>query len=137
MARPPEHGGRGGVHGTNQFPPRAPPSREGDSPPLLGAPWASFRDGLWAPNPFYTLRRLATGETVQTTDPGRALISGRWADIGKFKGPVLRGLGARAPYFHNGSAATLSDVVSFYNSRFNMGLTTQQQTDLVAFLRAL
>ena len=50
------------------------------------------------------------GATVQVTDPGRALITGKWADIGKFKGPILRGLAGRAPYFHNGSAATLEDA---------------------------
>lgn len=87
--------------------------------------------------PLYTLRNNATGETVQTTDPGRALITGKWADVGKFKGPVLRGLAARAPYFHNGSAATLSDVVDFYNARFNVGFTPQEKSDLIAFLRTL
>jgi cytochrome c peroxidase len=59
--------------------------------------------------PLYTLRNIATGETVQTTDPGRAMTTGKWADIGKFKGPVLRALAAQAPYFHNGSAATLEE----------------------------
>jgi len=87
--------------------------------------------------PLYTLRNLATGETVQTTDPGRAMISGKWADIGKFKGPILRGLAARAPYFHNGSAATLEDAVDFYDTRFNIGFTDQEKADLVAFLKAL
>ena len=87
--------------------------------------------------PLYTLRNLATGATVQVTDPGRALITGKWADIGKFKGPILRGLAMRAPYFHNGSAASLSDLVAFYNSRFNIGLSAQDQSDLVAFLSAL
>ena len=47
------------------------------------------------------------------------MITGKWADIGKFKGPVLRALAARAPYFHNGSAVTLEDVVEFYDKRFN------------------
>jgi hypothetical protein len=55
--------------------------------------------------PVFTLRNNFTGAVVQTTDPGRALITGLWADIGKVKGPILRGLAARAPYFHNGSAA--------------------------------
>jgi cytochrome c peroxidase len=77
------------------------------------------------------------GETFQVTDVGRAMISGTCADIGKVKGPVLRGLAARAPYFHNGSAATLSDVVEFYDQRFSIGLTAQQKADLVAFLNAL
>jgi cytochrome c peroxidase len=78
-----------------------------------------------------------TGKTFQVTDIGRAMISGKCADIGKVKGPVLRGLAARPPYFHNGSAATLSDVVEFYNQRFGIGLTAQQKADVVAFLNAL
>jgi cytochrome c peroxidase len=87
--------------------------------------------------PVYTVKCTATGTTVQVTDIGRALITGKCADIGKLKGPVLRGLAARAPYFHNGGAATLDDAVEFYNQRFNLSLTLQQKVDLVAFLRAL
>jgi cytochrome c peroxidase len=87
--------------------------------------------------PLYTLINHATGATVQTTDPGRAMVTGKWNDVGKFKGPVLRALAARAPYFHNGFAATLADVVDFYNERFAMNLSAQEKSDLVAFLRAL
>ena len=87
--------------------------------------------------PLYTLQNNETGEIVQTTDPGRGIITGHWADIGKFKGPILRGLAARAPYFHNGSAATLDDAVDFYNQRFKIGLSPQEHADLVAFLKAL
>jgi cytochrome c peroxidase len=87
--------------------------------------------------PLYTLRNIATGEIVQTTDPGRALITGKWADIGKFKGPILRNLAARAPYFHNGSAATLEEAVDFYDTRFAIGLTRQEKKDLAAFLKTL
>jgi cytochrome c peroxidase len=65
------------------------------------------------------------------------MITGKWADISKFKGPILRALAARAPYFHNGSATTLQDVVQFYDARFNIGLTAQEKADLVAFLQAL
>ncbi len=77
------------------------------------------------------------GKILQVTDIGRATITGQCADIGKLKGPILRGLAARAPYFHNGSAATLSDAVEFYNQRFSIGLTDQQKSDLVAFLNSL
>ncbi|HEY4210259.1 MAG TPA: hypothetical protein VGM84_02155 [Steroidobacteraceae bacterium] len=87
--------------------------------------------------PVYTLANASTGATVKVTDPGKALISGNWTDIGKTKGPILRGLAARAPYFHNGSAKDLETVVSFYNERFDIGLTRQQQSDLVTFLEAL
>jgi len=87
--------------------------------------------------PVYTIRCNTTGALVQVTDPGRAMISGKCADLGKLKGPVLRGLAARAPYFHNGSAATLNDAVDFYDQRFNLNLTPQQKADLVAFLQTL
>jgi len=87
--------------------------------------------------PVITLRNKTDGTEVSTTDPGRALITGKWADIGKFKGPSLRGLAARAPYFHNGSAATLKEAVEFYNIRFSMGLTHQEKADLAAFLSVL
>ncbi|MGE5129719.1 MAG: hypothetical protein ACM3IK_08810 [Sphingomonadaceae bacterium] len=88
--------------------------------------------------PLYTLRQKAAPfATIQTTDPGRALITGKWADIGRFKGPILRGLATRAPYFHNGSAADLRAVVDFYDERFGIGLTEDERDDLVAFLRTL
>ncbi len=77
--------------------------------------------------PLYTLRHKVSGETVQTTDPGRALISGKWNDIGRFKGPILRGLATRAPYFHNGSAKDLNEAVEFYDTRFGMGLTAERE----------
>lgn len=90
--------------------------------------------------PVFTLKCTdgpLAGKTFKVTDPGRALISGQCADIGKIKGPILRGLAARAPYFHNGSAATLADVVDFYDQRFGIGFTQQQKTDLVNFLNTL
>ena len=87
--------------------------------------------------PVYTIKCNSTGATVRTTDPGRALISGKCADVGKTKGPILRALAARAPYFHNGSAATLRDAVEFYDQRFNLNMTEQQKADLVAFLQTL
>jgi cytochrome c peroxidase len=90
--------------------------------------------------PVFTLSCVSgpnTGKMYTVTDPGRALISGLCADIGKVKGPILRGLAGRAPYFHNGSAATLLDVVNFYVLRFNITLTDAEKADLVAFLQAL
>jgi cytochrome c peroxidase len=101
-----------------------------DSPPALNI------SGL----PVFTLQCVTgplTGKSFVVTDPGRALISGNCADIGKLKGPILRGLAGRAPYFHNGSAATLLDVVNFYDERFNIGFTEQDRRDLAAFLQTL
>jgi cytochrome c peroxidase len=83
------------------------------------------------------LQNKTTLEIKTTTDPGRALITGLWKDVGRLKGPILRGLASRAPYFHNGSATSLDDAVEFYNKRFNIGLTPQEKKDLVAFLNAL
>ena len=74
---------------------------------------------------------------MQTTDPGRALITGDWKDIGRFKGPILRALATRAPYFHNGFAKDLGEVVKFYNDRFGIGFNDQEKDDLVAFLKTL
>lgn len=102
-----------------------------------------FDIGVSAPSrrtpdlPLYTLRNLTTGALRQTTDPGRALITGLWTDVDRFKPPTLRGLAARAPYFHDGSAPTLDAVVTHYQKRFNFTMTAQEQSDLVAFLNAL
>jgi hypothetical protein len=72
-----------------------------------------------------------------TTDPGKALITGLCSDFNRGKGPILRGLAARAPYFHNGAAADLNELVNFYNQRFEMNLTDEQKRQLVAFLNSL
>ena len=87
--------------------------------------------------PLYTFVCNTTGETINTSDPGRALITGKCADQGKVKGPILRALAARAPYFHNGSAASLAEVVDFYDERFQLHLKAGEKSDLVAFLRSL
>lgn len=90
--------------------------------------------------PLYTLgctRGPMAGQTLRTADPGWGLVTGRCVDVGRFKVPTLRGLAGRAPYFHDGSAATLADVVGSYDHRFEIGLTDGEQHDLVAFLRAL
>ena len=65
------------------------------------------------------------------------MVTGKCADLSKFKIPGMRGLAARPPYFHNGSAAGLLDVVNFYDQRFRMLLTDDQKADLVAFMSTL
>jgi cytochrome c peroxidase len=87
--------------------------------------------------PLVTVMCNATGVITQVTDIGRAMVTGKCADIGKFKGPILRGLAGRAPYFHNGSAATLPDALEFYNTRFSLHLWQRDKDDLVAFLLTL
>jgi hypothetical protein len=81
--------------------------------------------------------KLDMSSCKTTTDLGQALIDGKFDHVGKIKGPILRGLSARAPYFHNGSAQTLLDVVHFYETRFGLVLTPQEESDLVAFLSVL
>ena len=87
--------------------------------------------------PLITVMCNASGQVIQVTDLGRAMITGKCTDIGKFKGPILRALAARGPYFHNGSAATLLDAVNFYDTRFTLHLSQRDKDDLVAFLKTL
>jgi len=49
----------------------------------------------------------------------------------------LRGVWQHAPYFHNGTAATLQDVVNTYNTRKGLGLTSAEMSDLVQYLKSL
>jgi hypothetical protein len=87
--------------------------------------------------PVFRITNRATGAQEEVTDLGRAMITGKVADLGKMKGPTLRALSARAPYFHNGSADTLDEVISFYDRRFHIGFQAQEIADLKAFLSAL
>jgi hypothetical protein len=77
------------------------------------------------------------GRVIYTQDPGRALISGLCNDVGTIVIQQFRGLAARAPYFSNGSAATLRELVDFYDRRYNIGFSEQERQDLVNFLGAL
>ena len=77
------------------------------------------------------------GRVIYTSDPGRALITGKCADIGAITMGQFRGLAARAPYFANGSAKNLMELVDYYDRRFDMRLTTKEKEDLVNFLSVL
>lgn len=79
---------------------------------------------------------------------GRVLITYQVFDIGSYRTPSLRNIALTAPYFHDGSAKTLADVVRFYNEggRQNinrewdlnaLALTEDEQRDLAAFLGSL
>jgi cytochrome c peroxidase len=97
--------------------------------------------------PLYTLCRRVdpavscvgnpNAETRQLTDTGRGNVTGAWNDLGRFKTPTLRALAQRAPYFHNGIAATIEDVVTHYEDFLGFVFTHQEREDLVAFLKAL
>ena len=69
---------------------------------------------------------------------GVPMVAGDDPDFGPFKVPTLRGVGLSAPYMHNGSLATLEDVVEFYNTKSSLpelNLTDAEKADLVSFLR--
>jgi cytochrome c peroxidase len=91
--------------------------------------------------PIMTLKNKATGATRRVCDAGRAGAgfppSGKWADVGAFRAPPLRGLAARSPYFHDGQAGSIDEVISFYERRFNFSLSNKAQKDLGNFLEAL
>ena len=87
--------------------------------------------------PVFRVTSRVTGAAEEVTDLGRAALTGRFADLAKQKGPTLRGLASRAPYFHNGAADSIDEVISFYDRRFHIGFTSQEVGDLKAFLQAL
>ncbi len=81
-------------------------------------------------------------------DPGRFEVTGKTEDQGAFKTPTLREIAQTAPYMHDGSVATLEEVIEFYNRGGNsnphldpelrpLRLTTREKEALVAFLRNL
>jgi len=111
----------------------------GTSDPFMGGP--NNRDhnplaGNLVGFPQYTIAASTnTAAYKTTTDPGLALRTGKFSDFNKFKVPNLRGLGSRAPYFHNGSAKTLNDVVNFYNVKFGMKMTSEEIRKVVLFLQ--
>ena len=82
------------------------------------------------PHPHY-------GREIYTMDPGFALTTGRCADVGKITLQSLRGLSSRAPYFANGSAKDLREVVEYYERRYDIGYTEQEKQDLVNLMSAL
>lgn len=87
------------------------------------------RDGA-RPHPFL-------GKVVYTQDPGYALTTGRCEDIGKIMTQSMRGLSGRAPYFSNGSAADLRELVQIYDRRYNIHFSEQEIADLVNLMKAL
>ncbi|HTF38952.1 MAG TPA: cytochrome-c peroxidase, partial [Blastocatellia bacterium] len=79
---------------------------------------------------------------------GRFLRTGNTLDVGAFRTPSLRNVELTAPYFHDGSAATLAEVVRFYVKGGNenpnrdwqlepVPLSEIEQRELVEFLKAL
>jgi cytochrome c peroxidase len=89
------------------------------------------------PNPFQVSGQPVEPYVIFTTDPGKGLISGLCSDLVRTKGPILRGLASRAPYFHNGAARDLHQLLEFYNQRFQMNLSNEEKEQFIAFLNSL
>lgn len=77
------------------------------------------------------------GRVIYTQDPGRALISGRCNDVGTIVMQQFRGLASRAPYFVNGSANSIREIIDYYDRRYNIQYSDQEKADLGNFLSAL
>ena len=90
--------------------------------------------------PVFTLSCVSgpnVGNTYTVTDPGRALISGLCADIGKVKGPILRGLGGAGAVFPQWLGRDVAGCGEFLRSALRIGFTDAQKADIVAFLQSL
>ena len=85
---------------------------------------------------------------MQRSESGRYNVTHQLADLGKFKTPSLRNIALTAPYMHDGSIKTLTEVVEYYDKGghknpyldsaiYPLHLTKQEKTDLVAFMQSL
>ncbi|WP_207397789.1 cytochrome-c peroxidase [Bremerella alba] len=94
----------------------------------------------------HKFHNIGTGLNGTTQDRGLARHSGKSQDVGRFRTPLLRDLALTAPYFHDGSKATLEEVVDFYSEGGGknpnldphivpLKLTPAEKKALVTFLR--
>jgi cytochrome c peroxidase len=110
-----------------------------------GACWKCHTPPLFTDESFHN-----TGIGLQEgrPEPARAAHTGNPADAGQWKTPTLRGVRLSAPFMHDGSVATLEEVVAFYargggaNPHLDariapLPLSAADQANLVAFLRSL
>lgn len=100
----------------------------------------------------HDFRNIGLFNGKNLNDSGRAMVSKKKEDIGKFKAAPLRNVAITAPYMHNGMFKTLKEVIEFYNDPGKivpdaigrdsllarpLGLTNQEKSDLEEFLRSL
>jgi len=95
-----------------------------------------------------SFHNIGVGMNRENPDLGRYTVTKTETDEGAFKTPTLREVAVRGPYMHDGSLASLEDVVAFYNQGGHQNprlskeiqppnLTAGERVDLVAFLKAL
>jgi len=82
-------------------------------------------------------RLHAPEEVVSEPEPDGVPSYASRSATGQYRTAPLRGLWQHPPYFHNGTAATLDDVVATYNTRKDLGLTQPEMDDLVEYLKSL
>lgn len=110
-----------------------------------GACWRCHTPPLFTDEDFHN---TGVGVRNGVAEPGRAGRTGNAADTGKWKTATLRGVRFTAPFMHDGSLATLEDVVEFYarggepNPHLDakmkpLDLTADDKRHLVAFLKSL
>lgn len=133
------------------------PSGDGTGPLFTDFTYDNLGVPANSANPFYTINASFNPAGTHFKDLGLGGVLNETAQNGKFKVPTLRNIANTAPYTHNGVFSTLQQVVHFYNTRDtdpgwptpevaenvnhselgNLGLSTGEEADLVAFLRTL
>jgi cytochrome c peroxidase len=100
-------------------------------------------------NGFHNISSATFLEDGTRDDEGRSDVTGREQDRGKFQTPSLRHASRTSPYFHDGSRATLLDVIKHFNAGAGgdpnhdpllgqpLGLSDDEMLDLIAFIRSL
>jgi cytochrome c peroxidase len=115
---------------------------------LVGATSAPFTDGRFHDTGIAARRLARPLDPAGPPDPGRAGITGRASDVGRFRTPSLRGVARTPPYMHDGSIRSLAAVVRYYAAGGvrHPGLSPlvapfragdRDVADLVAFLESL
>lgn len=90
----------------------------------------TYTDVLMGPDPETPFLHLPSAVGTETLYATRSATK-------MYRTTPLRGLWQHPPYFHDGSAATLLDVVNHYNQVFGLNLSVEQKNDLVEFLKSL
>ena len=85
----------------------------------------------------HTGPNFSTGAILPATAVGTDPLHAQRSATGGYRITPLRALWQHAPYFHDGSAATLQDVVDHYDQHFELGLLAPEKSDLVEFLKSI
>jgi mono/diheme cytochrome c family protein len=121
-----------------QFSLEAPPPPAGSFDAAAAARGRAVFEGAGRCSRCHSGPKLTDGGHLHA--PSETGMEPTWAErgtTGKYRSTPLRGLWQHAPYFHDGSAATLRDVVEHYDGVLGLRLTEKQKRDLVEYLKTL